>query len=181
LVTKLKKTKKVEADEVAQAEFKRKIDQIDPKKLVYIDETGFNEWFGRTRCWAKRGTQIFGKVSGKKFQRTNLVAGLLNGKIVGAEFYNCNMTSNFFASWFEKVLLKSVPQKRIIVMDNAAFHPKKLLRKLAKQHKCQLIFLPPYSPQLNPIEKCWGNVKRYLRSYVFKKLIPAICGYFKIG
>ena len=165
---------------MAQIEFQRKIEQIDSTRLVYVDETGFDQYFCRTHCWAKRGEIIEGSFSGKRFARTNFIGGLCNGKIVGGKFYKHSTNSKFFEEWFEQILLKNIPRKSIIVMDNATFHRKKILRKLARKTKCQVIFLPPYSPNLNPIEKWWANVKRYLSAYCFESLVPTICAYFKI-
>jgi transposase len=60
-------------------------------------------------------------------------------------------------------LLEELPKGYTVIMDNAAFHRKKELRKIARG-KTRLLFLPPYSPDYNPIEKTWANMKRFLRN-----------------
>ena len=62
------------------------------------------------------------------------------------------MHGNFFESWFENYLIAELPKDTVIVMDNASFHRKKKLYELAEKHKVKVIFLPPYSPELNLIE-----------------------------
>jgi transposase len=87
-----------------------------------------------------------------------------------------------FETWFEKVLLVELPDGQTIIMDNASFHRKKVLYQLAQQAKCQIIFLPAYSPDLNPIELTWANLKAFLRNYAsqFDHLQDAISDYFQV-
>ena len=55
------------------------------------------------------------------------------------------------------------PATDVVIMDNASFHRKGALREIAKRHRISVLFLPPYSPDYNPIEKLWANMKRWLR------------------
>jgi transposase len=66
----------------------------------------------------------------------------------------------FFVDWFEFDLLSVVSPGQTIIMDNASFHPKKELRKIAGRYRLNLLLLPPYSPDFNPTEKFWANLKR---------------------
>jgi len=61
---------------------------------------------------------------------------------------------------FEEELLKMLPKAHVIIMDNAAFHKKEVLYQIAKKYSQELIFLPPYSPEYNPIEHTWSALKR---------------------
>ena len=74
------------------------------------------------------------------------------------------MDSSLFESWFEKQLLPALPPDTVVVMDNASFHRKAQLIPVAQKYGFRVIFLPPYSPELNPIENFWAWLKRYLRS-----------------
>ena len=74
------------------------------------------------------------------------------------------MDSSLFVFWFEKQFLPALPPGAVIVMDNASFHRKAQLIPLAQKYGFRLIFLPPYSPEFNPIENFWAWLKRYLRS-----------------
>ena len=76
------------------------------------------------------------------------------------------MESEFFEEWFREILLRDIEKlekKVLIVMDNARFHRKNILEKIIKGTGHCLLFLPPYSPDLNPIEKLWANMKKKLK------------------
>lgn len=92
------------------------------------------------------------------------------------------MNSELFEDWFKKKLVKSLAKGSTIIMDNASFHRKKKLANLARRHGVKLLFLPPYSPDFNPIEKTWANMKRALIDILpdAESLQNAIYGYFMI-
>ena len=81
--------------------------------------------------------------------------------------YTGTMDSSLFELWFSDQLLPSLDKGTVIVMDNASFHSKKRLFFAAQNAGCRLLFLPPYSPELNPIENFWAWLKRFLR-----KILP---------
>ena len=78
----------------------------------------------------------------------------------------CN--ADVFNTWLERVLLPSLPIGTTIVMDNAAFHKSAKTKALIEQYGCHLLFLPTYSPDLNPIEHWWHKIKSILRPIVQK-------------
>jgi transposase len=84
-------------------------------------------------------------------------------EIIAPLQYNGTMDSVLFELWFEQCLMPVLPEQSIIVMDNAAFHRKSRLYSLARNAGHTLVFLPPYSPELNPIEHFWSWLKRQLR------------------
>ena len=93
-------------------------------------------------------------------------------KILGPFQYDGTMDSQLFEFWFSNLLLPSLEEGTVIVMDNASFHSKKRLFSAAQNAGCRLIFLPPYSPELNPIEKFWAWLKRFLRN-----ILPSGCSF----
>ena len=102
-----------------------------------------------------------------------------NEEYYAVECYRHTANSEFFESWFKDSLLPEIPKGCTVIMDNARFHRKEALRKLARG-KVKLLFLPPYSPDYNPIEKSWANMKRFLRNNMreFNSVDSAIYGYF---
>lgn len=128
--------------------------------IVYIDETGIDTYLYRKKGRAKRGEKVYGKVSGRRFERISIVAGHVNSKFVAPMIYKESLTSNFFVKWFKTQLLSALDRPHIVVMDNATFHPKAQLDKLCIDNQHFFLPLPPYCPELNPIEKAWANLKK---------------------
>lgn len=83
--------------------------------------------------------------------------------------YSGTMDSHLFEAWFERVLLPELTQPSVIVTDNARFHRMSVLAEMAEKEGHKILPLAPYSPELNPIEKVWANIKKYLR-----KVLPEI-------
>lgn len=92
------------------------------------------------------------------------------------------MDSIFFEEYFETRLLPALPANTVIVMDNATFHRKSVLIPMAESMGHRIIFLPPYSPNLNRIEHFWAWLKRHLRKILpaHDSLDDAICSAFKV-
>ena len=141
----------------------QELSKIPLNTVVFIDETGIDKYFQREKGRAIMGQKVEDTKRGRRFQRTNVVGGLCDGKYWAVECYNHTTNSSFFESWFEKNLLCEVPPNYTIVMDNARFHRKEKLYQLAKNVGVNLLFLPAYSPDFNPIEKSWANLKRWLK------------------
>ena len=130
-----------------------------------------------------RGEKIYSKISGKKFKRLNIVAAKQGKKIIASMQYECSMDSTLFEYWFEYQLLPAVSEDSVIIMDNASFHRKNKLFEIADSHNRSIIFLPPYSPELNPIEKLWANLKRWLKFNLcfFDIFDDAVSFYFQVN
>ena len=160
----------------------RKIKRISDRNLVYVDECGVDQYLFREYARARRGQKVMGKISGKKFRRTNIVSGICLGKWVSPLQYNGSTDSSLFEFWFENCLLKEVGRGKYIIMDNASFHRKARLAELAASRKCKVIFLPPYSPDLNPIENKWAWIKQKLREILseFESFDHALWSVFQV-
>ena len=143
------------------------IKDIPPEKIAYVDECGIDTYLYREYGYAPRGQQVFGQISGRKYQRCGIVAAKMGDRVLAPFQYNGTMDSSLFEFWFSHQLLPSLDEGTVIVMDNASFHSKRRLFSAAQNAGCKLLFLPPYSPELNPIEKFWACLKRFLR-----KILP---------
>ena len=132
------------------------------KHFVFVDETGFNRDYRRLYARAKRGVKIHDTKPGKRQKRTNLIGALWGKKHIALKCYEHSTTSVFFEDWFEFDLIPLLPAGAVVVMDNASFHRKNALWKIAEKHGVFVLFLPPYSPEFNPIEHSWANFKRWL-------------------
>ena len=89
-------------------------------------------------------------------------------------------TGVFFEAWFQQCLLPALTQKSVIILDNARFHRLGVLREMAEKWGHKVLPLAPYSPELNPIEKVWANIKRYLRTVLsdYARFDDALLSYF---
>jgi len=155
---------------------------IPEDRLVYVDETGIDQYLHRPYARSLRGCPVFGEISGKRYKRTSLVAGLCMKRITAPLQYSGTMDSVLFEFWFETMLLPCLEAGNVIVMDNARFHRKSVLSELAGRAGVHLLFLPPYSPDLNPIECFWAWLKDRLRKILpyFAALDDAISDCFNV-
>ena len=159
-----KKTKRYqEQDSEKVAEYLQTIAGVSKDRIAYVDETGIDTYLYREHCYAEKGRQVIGYIRGRKYRRVSIVAAKMGKKVIAPLQYEGTMDSVLFETWFQSCLLQALPDASVIVMDNAAFHRKIKLFALAELAGLTLIFLPPYSPDLNPIENFWAWLKNRLR------------------
>jgi transposase len=134
----------------------------------------------KDRGWGKKGEMLTGKKSGKYYERTNIIAGYVNKKSIAPMVFNGSCNTLLFESWIEQFLIKELEPNQVVIMDNASFHKSQKTKELIESVGCKLIFLPPYSPDLNPIEKFWANMKRWIKDRIneFDKLYELIEVFF---
>jgi transposase len=137
--------------------------ELDASKIVYVDESGVEEQLQRQHARSLRGKPVFAEKKGKRCRRANIIAGLLNHQLIAPCVFNGYVNADCFNYWLEHHLLKELPQGQVIIIDNASFHKSAKTRELIEKAQCRLVFLPPYSPDLNPIENCWAIIKARLK------------------
>lgn len=160
-----------ERDEERRAEFIAEIERLpNDSELYYVDESGFDEYYSREYGYAPRGEKVIGTVSGRHFARTSIVAAKKENEIVAPFAFSGSMNGDLFEGWLEHILVPEFknPDKSVLILDNASWHKKDAIYDIADKYGFIVIFLPPYSPDLNPIEKFWANVKRRLRLLMHK-------------
>lgn len=158
-------------------EYLGKINEVGSESIAYVDETGIDEYMYRERAWSRKGTRVRDRISGRKYKRTGLAAALCRGRITDPMQYNGTMNSELFEAWLRDSLCPALPECSTIVMDNASFHRKAKVEEIVCEFGHKVIFLPPYSPELNPIERYWSSLKKRLRSVMqrMQSLDEAIC------
>ena len=116
----------------------------------------------------------------KVYQRLSLVSAQVGNRLIAPMVYQNTMTGVFFEAWFQQCLLPALTQKSVIILDNARFHRMGVLREMAEKWGHKVLPLAPYSPELNPIEKVWANIKRYLRTVLsdYARFDDALMSYF---
>lgn len=86
-------------------------------------------------------------------------------KILAPMIFNGTCHTKSFEAWVKKFLIKELKAGQTVILDNATFHKSERTKNLIESAGCELLFLPPYSPELNPIEKLWANLKRWIKKY----------------
>lgn len=104
----------------------------------------------------------------------------MNNKSIAPMVFNGSCNTVLFENWVEHFLIKELQPNQVVIMDNASFHKSRRTRELIESVDCRVIFLPPYSPDLNPIEKFWANMKRWIKDRIteFDALYDAIANFF---
>lgn len=125
--------------------------KLKDKPLVYLDETGFEKDAPRTHGWSQKGKRGYGKISGNRRPRTSLIAAQLGKTLLALLLISGTVNTVVFNAWVAQFLLPELTQPSVIMMDNAAFHKHSTTRELIKNAGHTLLYLPPYSPDLNPI------------------------------
>jgi len=112
---------------------------------------------------APAGQRVYLPVNGTRLKKVNIVAGLRNGEVLCPTKYDWNTNAEWFNEWFEWWLCPLLRIGSVVIIDNATFHRKADLNRIALSYGIYIIWLPPYSPDKNPIEKVWANLKNWLR------------------
>jgi transposase len=117
----------------------------------------------RENARAIRGEKVYGAVSGTRYSRESFIAAQNQSSILAPFCYTGTCDTNLFNAWLEQILVPELKPGQVVIMDNASFHKSKASLQIIQEAGCDVLFLPPYSPDLNPIEKFWANFKRSVK------------------
>lgn len=131
--------------------------------LVYVDEAGMDNRddyaYGSNEC----GQRFHALKSGRRQGRVNMIAALCDGKLLAPFTIEGACNRVVFETWLENCLVPTLRAGQIVILDNATFHKGGRIQQLIEQVGCQLLYLPPYSPDLNKIEQSWSWLKSRIR------------------
>ena len=146
------------APEVKRQTFIEQLSTLPPEKIVYLDESGMDNRDEYAYGWNQKGQRFHALKSGRREGRVNMIAALCNQNLMAPFTIEgaCNRT--VFETWLETCLLPTLVTGQVVVMDNATFHKGGRIEQLIQNAGCTLLYLPPYSPDLNKIERCWSQV-----------------------
>lgn len=136
---------------------------LDPERLVFIDETWASTNMTRTHGRAPRGERLRMAVPHGHWKTTTLVAGLGAAGVVAPWVLDGPINGNAFETYVDKVLVPELRRGDIVVMDNLSSHKRPEVRALIEAAGARVLYLPPYSPDFNPIEKAFAKLKALLR------------------
>jgi transposase len=138
-------------------------EEVDSKRLVFVDEMGTNTSLSSLRAWSKRGERAHCSVPRNRGPNTTLLASMSPEGMGPSLAVEGATTRPVFETYVEKVLLPGLRRGQIVVMDNLTAHKGDRIRELIEGAGCELLYLPPYSPDLNPIEEAFSKIKGLLR------------------
>ena len=136
---------------------------LDPRKLVFIDETGASTNLARKGGRCRRGRRLRVGVPHGHYKTVTLVAGLRLSGLVAQKAFDRPMNAAIFEEWVEKCLVPTLSKGDVVVMDNLSSHKGPRVEQLIQAAGADLRYLPPYSPDMNPIEKAFSKLKAFLR------------------
>jgi transposase len=131
--------------------------------MVFIDETWAKTNMTRTHGWCAKGEPLIDKVPHGHWKTLTFIAGLHHDGIIAPYVFDDPINGDFFTAWVEQCLIPAMKPGMIAVMDNLGSHKGSKVRELLRRAGIKLFFLPPYSPDLNPIEQVFSKLKRLLR------------------
>ena len=137
---------------------------LDPSKLLFIDETWAKTNMTRLRGRATRGQRLVAKVPHGHWKTTTLIAALGHRGMRCSTTVDGAVNREVFEAFVEQVLVPSLSSGDIVVMDNLSSHKGQRVRALIESADATVLYLPPYSPDLNPIELAFAKLKHLLRS-----------------
>jgi len=143
--------------------------------LVFIDETGTSTNMARLRGRCRRGERLIDKVPHGHWKITTFVAGLRHDGITAPFVIDKPMNGPIFRAYLEQCLVPTLKCGDTVVMDNLSSHKSEEVREIIEAAGAKLLYLPPYSPDFNPIEQAFAKLKAHLRAAA-ERSIPALWG-----
>jgi len=137
--------------------------KLDPRRLVFIDETWAKTNMTRTHGRAQRGARLLAKVPHGHWRTSTFLAALRSDRITAPCVVDGPINGATFLAYVEQVLVPTLSPGDIVIMDNLGSHKSWAVRTAIRRAGAKLFFLPPYSPDLNPIEQVFAKLKTLLR------------------
>lgn len=143
--------------------WKRYQGRLDPRRLVFIDETWAKTNMTRSRGWGPRGERLVARAPFGKWRTLTFLAALRYDRIDAPVLFDGPINGVKFRRYVEEALLPTLKPGDIVIIDNLGSHKGHAVRDAIRKAGARLFFLPPYSPDLNPIEQVFAKLKTLLR------------------
>lgn len=139
------------------------INEVDAKNIVYVDESGMNDNDFCPYAYSTVGKRHYEAHPGHYTKRISMIGGWCDKEFMAPFMFQGHCNTTVFELYVEKVLAPTLKAHMVVVIDNASFHKSSKVKNLIESAGARLIFLPPYSPDLNPIEHYWHKIKTMIR------------------
>jgi transposase len=137
--------------------------EFDPERLIFIDESGLSTKMARLRGWAPKGQRCRAAIPHGHWQTTTFVGGLTLSGICAPMLLDGPMDGEAFLAWCEQMLAPVLRPGDGVIMDNLPPHKVAGVRETIEATGAILLYLPPYSPDFNPIENAFSKLKAHVR------------------
>jgi transposase len=137
--------------------------ELPANKLVFVDETWIKTNMTRTHGRCPRGQRLIAKVPHGRWQTTTLIAAIRRNEVFAPMVVDCPVNAEIFTAYAEQCLAPALRPGEIVMVDHLSSHKGAPIAKAIADRHASLEFLPKYSPDLNPIEPAFGQIKAYLR------------------
>lgn len=138
-------------------------ERVEVDRLVFVDEMGANISLSPLYGWSRRGERALGSAPRNWGRNVSLLASLTATGLGPCLAVEGSTTREVFESYLERVLVPTLKPEQIVVVDNLSAHKGGRVREILERAGCELVYLPPYSPDFNPIEQAFSKVKGLLR------------------
>jgi len=135
------------------------------KTIVYLDESGFALDMPRIHGYSEKGKRCFGEQDWHAKGRVNAIGAIIGTQLLTVCLFDSNINSDIFFAWLTQDLIPKLPERSVVVMDNASFHKRSDMIAAIKDAGHIPEYIPPYSPDLNPIEHKWAQAKSIRRKH----------------
>jgi transposase len=152
-----------ERDEGARALWRWLVSRLDVRRLVFVDESGTHISMDRLRSRAPRGARAFGRVPKNRGKNLTLIASMSLYGMGESMCVEGATDARVFELYVEHFLAPTLSEGQVVVMDNLGAHRPNRIRELIEARGAELVFVPSYSPDLNPIEQAFSKIKNILR------------------
>jgi transposase len=136
---------------------------LDPERLIFIDESGLSTNMARLRGWAPKGERCRAAIPHGHWKTITFVGGLTLEGFVAPMLLDGPMDGECFLAWVEQMLAPTLQPGHLVVMDNLPAHKVAGIEEAIEARGAQLLYLPPYSPDFNPIENAFAKFKAHVR------------------
>ena len=154
----------LERDEFLRAVWRVMVaEQVGTERLVFVDEMGTNTSLSALYAWAPKGQRAHCSVPRNRGVNTTVLSSMSAEGMGPSLTVEGATTSVVFEAYLEQVLAPTLRRGQVVVMDNLSAHKGERVRELIEERGCELIYLPSYSPDLNPIEEAFSKIKGLVR------------------
>jgi transposase len=154
----------LERDEWLRAAWKVMVARsLDARRLLFVDEMGTNISLSPVYGWSKKGQRAHCSVPRNRGKNTTLLSSMSVDGMGPSLAVEGATNSDVFETYVERVLAPTLRKGQVVVMDNLSAHKGERVRELIEHRGCELLYLPPYSPDFNPIEEAFSKIKGLLR------------------